>query len=236
MAALLSLRESGRNPRRRDSPALALFSGLGSRASAAAEPASTSDRDYLQYGLALAAEAVASPGGVCPPDSDEPLHPGQRSRRSACASATARGIPGTSEAPTNSPATIRRTCSRLAILQQFRAEGRFYFDRGNRDDRLRHGCGRLSPVRQRVVGQYGRPAGARSAWAWSSRSPPSTTIGCMALYRLLVPRRWVDSAGVERANELLRLRFFAPRRARAHARGPGSATPLLNYARCRMVA
>src|SRR5687767_10734860 len=125
MAALLSFREFGRKPR------LALLcllvtAGLGFARTAWAEPGSTSDREYLQYGLALAAEAVASPGGVCPPDSVNPCILGSGGGVGLRFGYRARDpwfVGGAYEFSRHESSNLLR----LAILQQFRAEGRFYF-------------------------------------------------------------------------------------------------------------
>ena len=204
MAARLSNREPGRFSRHRFA-CLALFSGLGLGRSAAAQPVSTSDRDYLQYGLALAAEAVASPGGVCPPNGVNPCILGSGAGLGVRFGYRARDpwfVGGAYEFSRHDSSNLLR----LAILQQFRAEGRFYFDRGDR-----------------VTGFITAAAGFHlygNEWAASTAGPlaslgggveveisPSTTIGCMASYRLLVPRRWVDGTGVERANEFLGFGF-----------------------------
>jgi hypothetical protein len=36
---------------------------------------------------------------------------------------------------------------------------------------------------------------------------PSTTLGCIVTYRLLMPKSWVDGAGVERADQFLGFGF-----------------------------
>jgi hypothetical protein len=204
MAALLSLRESGRNPRLAIL-CLLVTSGLGFARTAGADPGSTSDREYLQYGLALAAEAVASPGGVCPPDSVNPCILGSGWGLGVRFGYRARDpwfVGGAYEFSRHDSSNLLR----LAILQQFRAEGRFYFDRG-----------------ARTTGFVTAAAGFHlygNEWSASTAGPlaavgggvelelsPSTTLGSIVSYRLLVPRRWVDGAGVERANQFLGFGF-----------------------------
>jgi hypothetical protein len=207
MAALLSHREF----RLITQPALffpVLFVTLGLARPACAEeghPSATSDREYLQYGLALAAEAVASPGGVCPPESDTPCILGSGGGVGVRVGYRARDpwfLGGAYEFSRHDSSNLLR----LAILQQFRAEGRYYFDRGDRTTGFATAAGGFHI--------YGNEWGASTIGGLFSAGAgiefelsPSTTVGCIATYRLLVSRRWVDSAGVERADQFLGFGF-----------------------------
>jgi len=183
----------------------ALLFGLCFARVAGAEPKATSDREYLQYGLALAAEAVVSPGGVCPPNGVNPCILGSGGGLGVRVGYRARDpwfLGGAYEFTRHDSSNLLR----LAILQQFRGEGRYYFDRGDR------ATGFLTAA----VGfhLYGNEWTASTAGALAAAGggvelelSPSTTLGCIATYRLLVPRRWVDGAGVERANDFLGFGF-----------------------------
>jgi hypothetical protein len=203
MAPLLPLRETGRNPRLL--PGLAFLSLLGFSGTARAEQGSTSYREHLQYGLALAAELVASPGGVCPPDTENPCILGSGGGVGLRVGYRSRGpwfVGGAYEFSRHDSSNLLR----LAILQQFRGEGRYYFDQGDRT------TGFLTAAAGFLL--YG------NEWTASTAGPmaavgggvelelsPSTTLGCIVTYRLLMPKSWVDGAGVERADQFLGFGF-----------------------------
>jgi hypothetical protein len=204
MPALLTLREHGRNPRHLIA-ALLLCAGLGLARTAGAEPVAASDRDYLQYGLALAAEAVASPGGMCPPDSENPCIFGSGGGIGVRVGYRARYpwyVGGAYEFSRHDSSNLLR----LAILQQFRAEGRYYFDRGERATGFATAAAGFQLYGNEWTASTGGPMAAIGGGVELELSP-STTLGCMLLYRLLVSRSWMDSAGVERADQFLGFGF-----------------------------
>ena len=205
MAELLPLREPGRNPRRTSAGLGFFFLVLGFTRVAGAGPGAGSDNEYLQYGLALTAEIVASPGGVCPEDSEAPCILGSGGGVGLRAGYRARDpwyVGGAYEFSRHDSSNLLR----LAILQQFRGEGRYYFDRGDR------ATGFVTAAAGFLL--YG------NEWAASTAGPlaalgggvelelsPSMTLGCIVSYRLLMPRNWIDGAGVERANQFLGFGF-----------------------------
>jgi hypothetical protein len=181
------------------------FAGFAVTALARAETGPAPDRESLQYGLAVAGEIVAEPGGVCPDDSENPCIFGSGfgvGLRAGYRAPYAWYVGGAYEFSRHDSSNLLR----LAILQQFRGEGRYYFDRG-----------------ERTTGFVTASAGFLlygNEWSASTAGPlaavgggvefelsPSTTVGCILTYRLLMPKSWVDGAGVERANEFLGFAF-----------------------------
>lgn len=156
---------------------------------------------YLQYGVAFAAETVASAGDVCPTTAVAPcilgsgfgpaIRLGYRSRE-------AWYIGGAYEFSRQDPSSLLR----LAILQQLRAEVRYYSVEGRR----------LTPYGEAALGGvlYGNEWGAETGGLEGSlgagveyQLTGTSVIGAALLYRPLVLRGWRDSAGEVRAEEFL---------------------------------
>lgn len=168
-------------------------------------PKGHSKRDYLQYGLAVAAEVVVSPGGVCPPDTEVPCILGSGGGIGVRFGYRAQDpwyLGGAYEFSRHDSSNLLR----LAILQQFRGEGRYYFDRGNRTTAFLTAAAGFLLYGNEWSASTAGPLAAAGAGVELELSP-STTLGCIATYRLLVPRAWVDGAGVERANQFLGFGF-----------------------------
>jgi hypothetical protein len=170
------------------------------RDSTATEPTVTQRpqrQSAVQVGMALAAETVLSPGNVCPSNATTP-----------CILGSGGGVAVRFGSRFGSPWYIggayefthqdSSSLLRLAILQQLRAETRYYLEHGRRTTGfLAAGLG---------VHLYG------SDWSSSTGGPlatlgggvefelsANTVVGCAAMYRLLLPRAWTDGAGQERA-------------------------------------
>ncbi len=157
--------------------------------------------EYLQYGVGLVVETMASAGDVCPNHAPTPcilgsglglaIRAGYRSQGSWYAG-------GAYEVSRHDPNNLLR----LAILQQLRGEVRYYFDRG----------ARLTPALAGGLGAtvYGNEFGAETggltlylgAMAEFQLSR-TTVIGMGAGYRPLLLRGWTDSAGQRRADRYL---------------------------------
>lgn len=204
--------QPGRHARRLVA-ALALAGGIGFSGVARAEPtisaertaAGHSKRDYLQYGLAVAAEIVASPGGVCPSDTDVPCILGSGGGIGVRFGYRAQDpwyVGGAYEFSRHDSSNLLR----LAILQQFRGEGRYYFDQGSRTTAFLTAAAGFLLYGNEWSASTAGPLAAVGGGVELELSP-STTLGCIATYRLLVPRAWIDGAGVERANQFLGFGF-----------------------------
>jgi hypothetical protein len=219
MAAPFSLRETegqARAPRRNPRRALAglaLVVCLGFPRGSFAAPGTPAEapaaghpsRDYLQYGLALAIEAVASPGGVCPPDTENPCILGSGAGIGVRAGYRAQApfyIGGAYEFSRHDSSNLLR----LAILQQFRGEGRYYFDEGTRTTAFVTAAAGFLLYGNEWSASTAGPLAAVGAGVELELSP-STSLGCILTYRLLMPRKWVDGTGVERANQFLGFGF-----------------------------
>ncbi len=151
--------------------------------------------------MAFAAEAVASAGDVCPPSVTAPCilrSGGGVGVRVGYRAGRAWYFGGAYEFSRHEASSLLR----LAILQQLRGEARYYFDYGERATAfLAAGFG---------AHVYG------SEWAATTGGPlamlgggvelelsPKTVIGAAALYRILLPRAFTDSAHQRRAEGLL---------------------------------
>jgi hypothetical protein len=155
---------------------------------------------YLQYGIAFAAETVASGGDVCPSVTapcilgsgfGPAIRIGYRSRANWYAG-------GAYEFSRQDPASLLR----LAILQQLRGEARYYLLVGRR----------LAPYALGTVGGllYGNEWGAETGGIGLSlgggieyQLSASTLVGAALVYRALVLRAWTDGAGERRADRFL---------------------------------
>lgn len=151
----------------------------------------------VQVGMALTAETVLSPGSVCPDGATTP-----------CILGSGGGVAVRLGSRFGSPWYIggayefthqdSSNLLRLAILQQLRAETRYYFEH-----------------RRRATGFLAAGVGAHlygSDWSSSTGGPlatlgggvefelsANTVVGCALMYRLLLPHAWTDGAGQERA-------------------------------------
>jgi len=157
--------------------------------------------DYLQYGVAFAAETVASPGDVCPASAVYPCILGSGGGLAVRVGYRSRGpwyVGGAYESSRHDSSNLLR----LAILQQLRAESRFYLDEGRRLTPYAAGGG--------GVALYGSE--------WSSDTGGITTflglgfelqlsrtavVGAGAAYRAFLFRGWTDSANQRRADRYL---------------------------------
>ncbi len=172
---------------------------------ARAESGPAPDRESLQYGLALAAEIVASPGGVCPDESEAPCifgSGGGVGLRAGYRAPYAWYFGGAYEFSRHDSANLLR----LAILQQFRGEGRYYFDRGQRTTGFITAAAGFLLYGNEWSASTAGPLAAVGAGVELELSP-STSLGGILTYRLLMPRNWIDGAGVERANQFLGFGF-----------------------------
>jgi opacity protein-like surface antigen len=157
--------------------------------------------DYLQYGVAFAAETVVSAGDVCPSRESAPcifgsgggleVHVGYRSRGPWY-------VGGAYESSRQDSSNLMR----LAILQQLRAESRYYLDEGNR----------FTPYVTGGVGAalYGNEWASETGGVVSFlgggfefQLSRTTVVGAALAYRPFLFRGWTDSAGQRRADRYL---------------------------------
>lgn len=170
--------------------------GLAGSAEAATDQQVTTARSTrsatVQVGFALAAETIVSPGSVCPASATTP-----------CVLGSGGGVAVRFGYRLGSPWYFggayefsRHDSSNLltlAILQQLRAEARYYFERGQRATGfLAAGAG---------VHVYGNDWGADMGGGVLSFGPgvefelsAKALVGCMATYRLLIPKSFHDGA------------------------------------------
>lgn len=157
--------------------------------------------DYLQYGVAFTAETVASAGDVCPDTAVDPCILGSGGGLALRVGYRTRGpwyVGGAYESSRHESSNLLR----LAILQQLRAESRFYLDQGRRFTPYAAGGG--------GVALYGNE--------WSSETGGITTflglgfelqlsrtavVGAGAAYRAFLFRGWTDAANQRRADRYL---------------------------------
>jgi opacity protein-like surface antigen len=171
--------------------------------SAAGEPGPPpTSTHYLQYGVALAGEAVASAQDVCP----------ERSAEAPCILGSGLGVAirlgyrtrgawyvgAAYEFSRQDPANLMR----LAILQQLRAEARYYVDQGMR----------LTPYLSAGLGAavYGNEWGADTGGVTGFlgggvefQLSSTAVVGAALAYRPFVFRGWTDGAGQRRADRYL---------------------------------
>lgn len=154
---------------------------------------------YFQYGVALAAETVQSPGDVCPIDSaDVPCILGSGGGLTIRVAYRSRGpwlVGGAYAVSRHDSSNLLR----LAILQQLRGEARYYADRGTR----------LTPYLGAGAGAaiYGTEWGASTGGLVATlgaglefQITQSTVVGFAPMYRAFLLRGFEDSAGVRRAD------------------------------------
>lgn len=151
----------------------------------------------VQVGMALTAETVLSPGSVCPTEATTPCILGSGGGVAVRFGSRFGGpwyLGGAYEFTHQDSSNLLR----LAILQQVRAETRYYFQRG-----------------KRVTGYVAAGVGLHlygSDWSASTGGgvatlgggvelelSANTVVGCAVMYRMLLPHAWEDGAGQERA-------------------------------------
>lgn len=154
--------------------------------------------DYLQYGVAFAAETVASSGDVCPSRETAPCIFGSGGGLEIRVGYRSRGpwyVGGAYESSRHDSSNLMR----LAILQQLRAESRFYLDQGNR----------FTPYGTGGVGAalYGNEWGSETGGlvsflgaGFEFQLSRTTVVGAALSYRPFLFRGWTDSAGQRRAD------------------------------------
>jgi len=189
--------------RRADAPRLlAFFATLLTASFAAAQ--STPDPppnslEYFQYGVALASETVGSAADVCPDDTaPTPCilgSGGGMAIRFVYRSRVPWLVGGAYEFSRHDSSNLFR----LAILQQLRAEARYYADQGTR----------LTPYLAAGAGAalYGSEWGASTGGLLATlgaglefQITQSTVVGFAPMYRALLLRNFKDSAGQRRAD------------------------------------
>lgn len=156
--------------------------------------------DHFQYGGALTAETVPSAGDVCPREAVQPCilqGGGGLAIRAGYRSRLPWYIGGAYEFSRHDSSNLLV----LPILQQIRAEGRYYWDRGQR----------LLPYATAALGLalYGDEWGAETAGAvgglglgFEFQVTPELVVGGGLAYRPLLLRAWTDSAGQRRADSI----------------------------------
>ncbi|HEY3498698.1 MAG TPA: hypothetical protein VGK73_28600 [Polyangiaceae bacterium] len=151
-----------------------------------------------QLGMAFVAEGVPDAGSVCPDDATAPCilrAGGGVGIRIGYRTPGPWFVGGVYEFTRHESSSLLR----LAILQQFRAEGRYYFDAGNRTTPfLAGGLGFHLYGSEWTADTGGLVASLGGGVALELT--PRTVIGFMASYRVLLPRTWTDAAGQERAD------------------------------------
>jgi len=156
---------------------------------------------YLQYGVAVVAEAVAYARDVCPNNPKAPCILGSGGGLAVRVGYRSRGpwyVGGAYEFSRQDSANLLR----IAILQQLRAESRFYFDKANR----------LTPYLTSGLGaafygdEWGTDTGGVTTFLGGGlefQITQSTVIGAALVYRPLLLRGWDDEAGQRRADQFL---------------------------------
>ena len=156
---------------------------------------------YLQYGVAIAAESQVSGGDVCPSGAETPCILGSGLGLAIRVGYRARGpwyVGGAYEASRQDSSNLLR----LPILQQLRAETRYYADRGTR----------LVAYATTGLGAafYGNEWGAETGGltgflggGLELQISRTSVLGAALAYRPILLRGWVDGAGERRADRLL---------------------------------
>lgn len=171
------------------------------RVAGAEPPPPPSSSHFVQYGVALAAETPADSADACPEGAQAPCILGAGSGLTIRAGYRARApwyVGGAYELTRQNSSNLLR----LAILQQLRAETRYYPLEGQRAAPYLWGGG--GPF---VYGnEWGIETGGIASTAGAGvelELSRSTLLGLSAGYRLLVLRGWTDEAGQRRADTLL---------------------------------
>ncbi len=161
--------------------------------------------EFMQYGVGLVAETVASGGDVCAHSERTPCIIGSGFGPTIRIGYRSRGpwyVGGAYQFSRQNSSNLLR----LAILQQLRAESRYYFDYGDR----------LAPYGIASIGAtaYGNEWGIATGGLVASlgagfefQLSEGTVVGGAAGYRLLVLRRWDDATGQRRADRYLGFGF-----------------------------
>ena len=186
---------------------MALILGT-SAASAGAQtpsgPAPTSVH-FIQYGVAIVGEATVSGGDVCPADATAPCIIGSGGGLAIRIGYRAREpwfVAGAYEFSRQDAANLLR----LAILQQVRADARYYFDHGDR----------LTPYLAGSLGaafygnEFSSQTGGVTAFFGGGveyQLSEATVIGAAAGYRPFMFRGWTDTTGQRRADRYLGFGF-----------------------------
>jgi len=173
----------------------------------AAEPSPersiVSNSHFLQYGVAIVSENVASAGDVCPSGAAVPCIIGSGFGATIRVGYRTRGpwyLGGAYEFSHHDSSNLLR----LAILQQARGEARFYLDQGTR----------LTPYFSSAAGAmiYGNEWGLESGGPLLGlgsgveyQAGDSAVIGLAINWRGLLFGKWKDSAGQARADRYLGL-------------------------------
>jgi hypothetical protein len=181
---------------------IGLTFGYAATASAVEEaPEAARRKGSAQLGVALAAELVAEAGDVCPEESTTPciLRAGGGMGVRVGYRAPGRWyVGGAYEFSRHDSSSLLR----LAILQQLRAEARYYFDEGNRTTPFLAGGFGMHLYGSDWTADTGGLVGSFGAGV-EFELTPRTAIGCSASYRMLLPRAWTDAAGARRAEGAL---------------------------------
>ncbi len=165
------------------------------------ERAPPSSFDYIQYGVAVTAENIVSAGDVCPAGATTPCILGSGGGLTVRAGYRARGpwyIGGAYEASRHDSSNLLR----LAILQQIRAESRYYLDYGAiTTPYLAAGLGAA------LYGtEWGTDTGGVTAFLGVGAElqlSRATVVGGALGYRPILFRGWTDTAGQRRADRFL---------------------------------
>ena len=178
-----------------------VLSGASLAADEVPEPPPNS-LEYFQYGVAIAAETVGSAADVCPSGAGRvPCILGSGGGLAIRVAYRSRGpwlVGGAYEFSRHDSSNLLK----LAILQQLRAEGRYYADRSTR----------LTPYVGAGAGLalYGPEWGAVTGGAVATlggglefQITQSTVVGCAPMYRAFLLRGFQDSAGQRRADRYL---------------------------------
>lgn len=157
--------------------------------------------DYLQYGVAFTAETVPSAGDVCPSGGKAPCILGPGGGLEIHVGYRARGpwyVGGAYESSRQDASNLMR----LAILQQLRAESRYYLDEGDR----------FTPYLTAGIGAalYGNEWGSETGGlltflgaGFELELSRTAVVGAAAAYKPILFRGWTDSAGQRRADRYL---------------------------------
>jgi hypothetical protein len=175
---------------------VAFFFVASTRSALADDP--PSNTEYFQYGVAVVADAALSGGDVCPAGDSEPCILGPGGGLAIRVGYRARDpwyFGGAYEFSRHDSANLLK----LAVLEQVRAEGRYYLYPGQRTTGfLAFGLG---------LHLYGNEWSAETGGGIATvgggaelQISATTMLGAAVMYRLLVPRAWTDSAGVRRAD------------------------------------
>lgn len=154
--------------------------------------------EYFQYGIALAFETVVGANDVCPSGAQAPCILGSGGGLAVRAAYRSRGpwlFGGTYEFSRHDASNLLR----LPILQQLRAEARYYFDPGTRVTPYFAG-GAGAAVFGSEWGAVTGGAVATLGGGLEFQITQSTVVGCSPMYRAFLLRGFVDSAGQERAD------------------------------------